>query len=412
MKKKPFILLLACIMAVLCLPVLACKKPEEPYTDTTKLEMVLWQNKGYRVVSLGEETSTDIVIPATYKGKPVFQIGPEAFSINNDRNNDISITSVVIPQSVTFIGNKAFEGTSLTDVVIPRSVLEIHQEVFCGIETLETIHFEKTDEWKWLPSGDDATKNAELITKSFTDPREAAYLMSNVDEAWINGGYEYAEDRFIEPETYAGVWLLKNVSSHSGSTGGSSSGGSSGESVAGSNVEYLLSGIGESAFYVVKSLGNETSTDIVIPAIHNGKVVKHIGDQAFSVDNPANKGVRITSISLPTSITQIGRNAFYGASLSSIVLPASLYIIKPGAFLGNPLTSAEFKQTAHWQYRLDQAGSRRLGLPAALNISDKGIAANLLSTSHPGWKNVTDSGYPTGFGNFLLNIEARYVYED
>ncbi len=417
MKKKFFAFLLALVLATFCLPFLGCKKPEEPYNDTTKLEMVLWQDKGYRVASIGEETSTDIVIPSTYKGLPVFQIGPEAFSVNNDKNNDVRITSIVIPQSVTFIGQYAFEGSALVDVTIPRSVLEIHDRAFCGIDTLEALRFEKTDEWKWLPSGDKATKNPELITRPFTDPAETAYLMSTVDESWITGNYlingsyvqKDTEDRFIEPETYAGIWLVKNVTSFGGGNSSSSDSSSNDSGVVGSDLEYALSGIGETAFYVVKSLGNETDTDIVIPAKYNGKLVKHIDDEAFSVDNPANNGVRITSISLPNSITYIGRNAFYGANLTQLVLPSSLYIIKPGAFLGNPLTAVTFSNT-HWQYRIDQAGARRSGVTIAIN--DPQIAAKHLIASDPDWISISASGFPDGFGNFLLNVEASFVLED
>jgi hypothetical protein len=53
-------------------------------------------------VSAGTATSAEIIIPASYGGKPVTKIADQAFSFK------YSITSVVIPASVAAIGNGAF----------------------------------------------------------------------------------------------------------------------------------------------------------------------------------------------------------------------------------------------------------------------------------------------------------------
>ena len=45
----------------------------------SNLEFTLVNDKEYRVIGLGEETSTDIVIPDTYKGLPVTSIADGAF---------------------------------------------------------------------------------------------------------------------------------------------------------------------------------------------------------------------------------------------------------------------------------------------------------------------------------------------
>ena len=56
----------------------------------------------YTVVGIADTETTNIVIPATYKGLPVTSIGGSAFVRCS------SLTSVTIPNSVTSIGEYAF----------------------------------------------------------------------------------------------------------------------------------------------------------------------------------------------------------------------------------------------------------------------------------------------------------------
>ena len=77
---------------------------------------------------------SNIVIPATYKGKAVTSIGDYAFK------NCSSLTSVTIGNSVTSIGNYAFEDCrSLTSITIPDSVTSIGYYAFCGCSGLTSI---------------------------------------------------------------------------------------------------------------------------------------------------------------------------------------------------------------------------------------------------------------------------------
>jgi len=66
--------------------------------------------------------------------------------------------------------------------------------------------------------------------------------------------------------------------------------------------------------------------DVVIPSTHNGLPVTGIGNSAFNTDS-------ITSIYIPTSITNIGISAFYGCSaLTNVFLPHSIASIGDEAF--------------------------------------------------------------------------------
>ncbi len=77
---------------------------------------------------------TEIVIPASLNGKTMFYISANSFA------NYTGLTSIVIPDSVTSIGNSAFSGCSgLTSVTIPDSVTSIGQGAFSGCSSLESI---------------------------------------------------------------------------------------------------------------------------------------------------------------------------------------------------------------------------------------------------------------------------------
>ena len=75
---------------------------------------------GYNTVG-----GTDVVIPSTIDGNPVKAIGdPRLFGGSGPFSNK-GLTSVVIPDGVTTIGQAAFSNNQLTSVTIPNSVIKI-----------------------------------------------------------------------------------------------------------------------------------------------------------------------------------------------------------------------------------------------------------------------------------------------
>ena len=87
----------------------------------------------YRVIGLGIASEVDIVIPSTYNGLPVTEIADHAFGEQE------YITSVIIPDSVTSIGYRAFSECSMTNVVIPDSVTSIGDEAFYYCSRLTSV---------------------------------------------------------------------------------------------------------------------------------------------------------------------------------------------------------------------------------------------------------------------------------
>ncbi|MBQ3665577.1 MAG: leucine-rich repeat domain-containing protein [Lachnospiraceae bacterium] len=82
---------------------------------------------------IGSETK--VVIPSKISGKTVSGIGTHAFYGNED------VTSVTIPNGVTYIGKEAFSDcTGMTEVNISDSVTSIEESAFQGCKALKTIN--------------------------------------------------------------------------------------------------------------------------------------------------------------------------------------------------------------------------------------------------------------------------------
>jgi len=110
------------------------------FGDCTKLTSVIIPNS---VTSIGNSTFfgctslKSVTIPAS-----VTSIGDAAFS------GCTSLASVTIPNSVTSIGHGAFEGcTGLTSVTIPNSVTSIGDGAFYGCTGLTSVMFQGTITW-------------------------------------------------------------------------------------------------------------------------------------------------------------------------------------------------------------------------------------------------------------------------
>ena len=102
-------------------------------TASQGLTFALTEDDTYKVTGIGTCEDTEIIIPATYEGKAVTGIDENALSYK-------TMTSVVIPDSVTYINSSAFYACpNLTSVTIGSGVTQIGELAFADCDSLTDI---------------------------------------------------------------------------------------------------------------------------------------------------------------------------------------------------------------------------------------------------------------------------------
>ncbi len=265
-----------------------------------------------------------------------------------------SITSVVIGEGVTSIGNRAFYGcTSLASVTIPNSVTSIGDNAFRYCNSLASVTFADNSELESI--GNNAFEHCEKLT-SITIGSGVTSIGKNAFNGCTSlSSVTFADNSMLESiggsafnkcTSLASVTIPSSVKSIGNNTFRSCTNLASVTFADNSKLE----SIGNNAFEHCEKL-----TSITIP-----DSVKSIGDYAFCfcsgltsitvesgnskydsrnscnaiIEKSTNKliaGCKNTTI--PNSVTSIGENAFYGCtSLASITIPSSVESIATDAF--------------------------------------------------------------------------------
>ena len=244
---------------------------------------------------LNDEEIKDLVIPNS-----VTSIGNYAFE------RCTGLTSVTIPNSVTSIGYYAFQGCSgLTSVTIPNSVTTIEGYAFCDCTSLTSVHI--TDLAAWCK-----------ITFNSLDSNPLTFA----HHLFLNG--EEIMDLVI-PNSVTSI----RSAAFAGCTGLTSV-----------TIPNSVTSIEGSAFYECSGL-----TTITIPnsvtSIGEGAIANCTGLSSVTIPNSVT-AIRygtfsgcsgLTSVTIPNSVTSIGGLAFYNCSgLTSVTIPNSVTTIEKSAF--------------------------------------------------------------------------------
>ena len=300
--------------------------PDWLATDYAGVVNIPSSANGYRVIGIGErafmccQNLTSVTIPnsVTYIGSNSFfgRCGMTSFEIPNSVTriencaflHSWDLTSITIPNSVTFIGNYAFSGclnlTSITSEI--KNVFKTGEEAFdCNPDVTLYVpsgtksQYQNTKDWNCITDikevPDFSAKNADGVTIYYNIVSEANKTCE------VSGGIDKSGDYGLGAPTY----LFTDY-----------------EGV----VNIPSSAIGKYAF---KSCGNLTS--LTIP-----NTVTYIDEYAFSnccgfssltipnsvtriEDAAFSMNWDLTSITIPNSVTSIGESAFYGClNLTSI----------------------------------------------------------------------------------------------
>ena len=240
-------------------------------------------------------TEKNIIIPGDFNGVAVRSIGDWAFYNN-------SLTSVIIPASLTRIGVEAFYNNSLTSVTIPASLTSIGCSAFSN-NRLTSVLLEADSNIRTIGAYAFAGNG---LTSGITLPGHSATVFEGYFDG--NGNTYNAGDNMTDFDT---VYAAK--------------------------VPYTLT-IDDVTFDAstgtVSAYTNTTEKYIIIPGDFNGAVVTAIGREAFQ-----NNG--LSSVSIPASLTHIGDSAFAHNNLTSVSFEAGSNIRTIGeeAFKANRLSS-------------------------------------------------------------------------
>ncbi len=145
------------LAVLLCLALASCSAfaSEQSGEDGTALQGTAGlayelssDGESYICTGIGSASKTDIVIPSTYKGKPVTMVGNGAFY------NCVTLTSVTIQEGIRAIQDYAFRGcVRLETVSIPGSAFYVGARAFELCSSLTTVsvadntqEFEKPEE--------------------------------------------------------------------------------------------------------------------------------------------------------------------------------------------------------------------------------------------------------------------------
>ena len=283
-------------------------------------------------------------------------------SIGNSAFDDCSkLTSITIPNSVTSIGDFAFwECSSLTSVTIPNSVTSIGDAVFerCSKLTSVTIGESVTSIGSWAFRGCSSLTSITIPNSVTSIGNSAFYKCSSLTSVTINSDaivskdYSYDDnisDRFDRQVTeyiigddvkkignyaFYNCYLLTSVTIPNSviSIGGSAFSNCSsltktnytGDIAGWCNIEFAS--IDANPMYYSHNfyINDQEIKDLVIP-----NSVTSIGSYAFAGCSS------LTSVTIPNSVKSIGNSAFDGcSSLTSVTIPNSVISIGNHAFAG------------------------------------------------------------------------------
>ncbi len=347
MKKRLLSVVLAAMLLLVCVPLGAV--PQVDAATSGYLTYTYNYSSGeVMITDCDPSISGTLVIPDTWDDSPVTRIGSSAFE------DCTSLTSVVIPDSVTGIDYYAFKGCrSLTSVTIGDSVTSIGWSVFSGCASLTSVTIGDSV----TSIGDYAFSGCSSLTSvHITDM--AAWCRINFSSSTSNplcqGGKLYLngtpvtkltipkEITSIGTYAFSGCNWLTSVTIPDSVTSIGTYAFSDCASLTSVTIGDSVTSIGSYAFSDCDSL-----TSVTIP-----DSVTSIGSYAFSDCDG------LTSVDIGNSVTSIGSRAFeYCASLTSVSIPVSVKDIDYDAFWNCPLEVISYGGTQkQWEILSSNAG--------------------------------------------------------
>lgn len=260
--------------------------------------IVGWSDKGNET----RLTNKDLVIPAINPetGEAITKIGDSAFKIPDDEieqlkdsvNSPNGMNTIIIPETVTEIGSKAFEYNSLKTVDFSGNLTSIGGSAFHGNQ-LEKI----------------------ILPDNVTTVGTGAFSENNITELKLSNGLTKIEAGTFSMNIRLEQVEIPNTITEIGDMA------FAGARLTSLNIPESVTKIGRKAFHL------HHLSELTIPGN-----VKEIGDSAFE---GTFKAITMKNLVLEEGIESIGSMAFKEGYLESVQLPNSLKSLAADAFVNN-----------------------------------------------------------------------------
>lgn len=339
-------------------------------------------------------SDTELTVPSEINGLPVKEICNACF-------NDKSLASVTLPQSVAFIGWRAFSGCTKLEAVIAPGVTEIELNAFEGCTALKTISLPSlTTLGVYAFSGCEALESVTDLGSLTVLPNYAFKCCTKLSSVALPVGLtSIGNGAFYECDALSSVVLPSTLRT-----------------------------IGTDAFYKCTSL-----TSIVLPkdvssieskcfygcsslaTISIPEGVTSIGDDAFD------SCTSLKTVSAPKSVTFVGKYSFYGCtSLESISLPG-VTTLDYGAFYDcMKLSSVELPSVVNIEdYAFRRCSAiEEIFLPKCIkaignNSFDTSLKTVLFEGTETAWENVNKNDDDLNAAAIVYNVSKKnYSFYD
>lgn len=305
------------------------------------VEFMFTQKKdGTYSVKGGGKLSGYVVIPSEYRGRAVTAI--DAYAFEGYKN----LLGVVIPDTITTIGDYAFAGSSIVRIDVGKSVASIGERAFYGCEDLYAVYNNSN---LFMRIGRTTDGYIAYYAKMLVEG-EVATFVSDEYILYEDFLYEYRagrrnlrayignEETITLPLTDMGgntynlfqMRGVKNVIIPEGITSIGDSAFIYCDTITGLVIPSSVTSIGKNAFNGCSNLNIDIATDNTSFYVENGCLIKR--DTNEIIFGNANS-------TIPSTTKQLGGGSFYGNTyFAPIVIPLSVSVIGSSAFGGKPVT--------------------------------------------------------------------------
>ncbi len=302
----------------------------QAYRGAVKIpSSITYNGKTYEVTEIGYRAFhdcsflTSVTIPNS-----VTTIGEYAFQFcgtTPDYPDVKGLTSIVFPESIVTIGNNAFYGcNSLTSIVIPKNVSDIGKQAFAGCSSMTELRVASENETYMSENNCCLTKDGETLVfccngLTYVNVPNSVKTIDNyafsdcvkLKNIIIPDGVETIGDNVFDNCEGLTIYIPASVISIG---------------------EYAFDGCRDFSINLgegIESIESEWFNSPYLISITIPNSVVSIGDEAFLNCR------RLSSITIPNSVVSIGESAFHNCrALSSIHIPNSVTSIGDDAFYG------------------------------------------------------------------------------